>query len=81
MRSNLLFSSPNVKEVYKLYEILNADFLKEFKFSAEFRLTTLSFSQDFSLSVEDVSTQQFKWLQDAALEIVEKKFKKVVDET
>ena len=81
MRSNLLFSSSDVKEVYKLYEILNADFLKEFKFTAEFRLTTLSFSRDFSLSVEDVSAQQFKWLQDATLEIVEKKFKKVVDET
>lgn len=79
MHNNLLFSSTNVKEVYKLYEILNADFLKEFKFTAEFRLTTLSFSQEFSLSVQDVSVQQFKWLQDATLEIVEKKFRKVVD--
>ena len=81
MKSNLLFSSTNVKEIYELYQILNADFLKEFKSSAEFRITTLSSSREFSLSVQDVSAQQFKWLQDAALEIVEKKFKKVVDET
>ena len=79
MKSTLLFSSTNVKEIYKLYEILNADFLKEFKCSAEFNITTFSSSREFSLSAQDVSVQQFKWLQDATLEIVEKNFGKIVD--
>lgn len=79
MKSTLLFSSTNVKEIYKLYEILNADFLKEFKCSAEFKITTFSSSREFSLSAQDVSVQQFKWLQDATLEIVEKNFGKIVD--
>ena len=79
MKSTLLFSSTNVKEIYELYQILNADFLKEFKSSAEFRITTFSSSREFSLSAQDVSVQQLKWLQDATSEIVEKKFGKIVD--
>jgi len=80
MNRTLLFSSTNVGNIYKLYEILNADFLKRFKHAAEFRITTLSHSRDFSLSVEDASEEERKWLQDATLKIVERKFEKVVDE-
>jgi hypothetical protein len=80
MNRVLLFSSTNVGNIYKLYEILNADFLKRFKHAAEFRITTLSHSRDFSLSVEDASEEERKWLQDATLKIVERKFEKVVDE-
>ena len=80
MNRVLLFSSTNVGNIYKLYEILNADFLKRFKHAAEFRITTLSHSRDFSLSVEDASEEDRKWLQDATLKIVERKFEKVVDE-
>lgn len=81
MNRTILFSSPNVQEIYKLYEILNADFLKRFKYAAEFRITTLSHSRDFSLSVEDASEEERKWLQDATLKILERNFEKVVDET
>lgn len=81
MNRALLFSSSNVNNIYKLYEILNAEFLKRFKYAAEFRITTLSHSRDFSLSVEDASEEERKWLQDATLKILERNFEKVVDET
>jgi len=81
MNRTLLFSSTNVGNIYKLYEILNADFLKRFKHAAEFRITTLSHSRDFSLSVEDASEEERKWLKDATLKILERNFEKVVDET
>lgn len=81
MNRTLLFSSHNVQEIYKLYEILNAEFLKRFKFAAEFRITTVSSSREFSLSVEDASEEERNWLKDATLKILEKKFEKVVDET
>lgn len=81
MNRTLLFSSSNVQEIYKLYEILNAEFLKRFKFSAEFRITTISSSRDFSLSVEHASEEECNWLKDATLKILERKFEKVVDGT
>ena len=81
MNRTLLFSSSNVQEIYKLYEILNAEFLKRFKFSAEFRITTISSSRDFSLSVEYASEEECNWLKDATLKILERKFEKVVDGT
>ena len=81
MNRTLLFSSLNVQEIYKLYEILNAEFLKRFKYAAEFRVTTVSSSREFSLSVEDASEEERNWLKDATLKILEKKFEKVVDET
>lgn len=81
MNRILLFSSLNVQEIYKLYEILNAEFLKRFKYAAEFRVTTVSSSREFSLSVEDASEEERNWLKDATLKILEKKFEKVVDET
>ncbi|MBM3453537.1 MAG: hypothetical protein FJX80_00165 [Bacteroidetes bacterium] len=80
MNRTLLFSSPNVESIYKLYEILSAEFLKRFKFSAEFRITTESSSRSFSLAVEDVAKEQAKWLQDRAIQTFEKNFQKVVDE-
>lgn len=81
MNRTLLFSSPNVQEIYKLYEILNPEFLKRFKYAAEFRITTVSSSREFSLSVEDASEEERNWLKDATLKILERKFEKVVDET
>ena len=81
MNRTLLFSSSNVNNIYKLYEILNAEFLNRFKFSAEFRITTISSSREFSLSVEDTSEQERNWLKDATLKILERNFEKVVDET
>lgn len=81
MNRTLLFSSSNVNNIYKLYEILNAEFLKQFKYAAEFRITTTSSSREFSLSVEDASEQERNWLKDATLKILERNFEKVVDET
>jgi hypothetical protein len=80
MNRILLFSSINVTEVYKLYEILNGEFLKKFKFAAEFRITTFSSSREFSLSVDDASEEERNWLREETLKIVERKFEKVVDE-
>lgn len=81
MNRTLLFSSSNVNNIYKLYEILNAEFLKQFKYAAEFRITTISSSREFSLLVEDASEQERNWLKDATLKILERNFEKVVDET
>jgi hypothetical protein len=81
MNRTILFSSTNVQEIYKLYEILNADFLKRFKFAAEFRITAFSSSRDFSLAVEDASEEERNWLKEEVLKIVERKFEKIVDET
>lgn len=80
MNRSLLFSSTNVTEVYKVYEILKNEFLKRFKCSAEFRITTLSSSREFSLSVDDASEEESNWLKSEAVKIVERKFEKVVDE-
>ena len=80
MNRCLLFSSTNVTEVYKVYEILKNEFLKRFKCAAEFRITTLSSSREFSLSVDDASEEESNWLKSEAVKIVERKFEKVVDE-
>jgi hypothetical protein len=80
MNRLLLFSSTNVTEVYKVYEILKNEFLKRFKCAAEFRITTFSSSREFSLSVDDASEEERNWLKVEALKIVERNFEKVVDE-
>jgi hypothetical protein len=81
MNRIVLFSSANVKEVYKLYQILNPEFLKKFKFTADFQISTFSSSQEFSLCVDHASQEEGNWLKDEALKIVERNFEKVVDET
>jgi hypothetical protein len=79
MTNKILFCSPNVQEVYRLYETLSGDFLKAHKHQAEFRITTLTSSKDFCLGAEYVSETELKWLKDAVLQFIEKKLGKVVD--
>jgi len=81
MKDNTLFCSPDAQEIYRVYQILNRDFLKVFKFQAEFRITTISSRKDFCLSVEHVSESERKWLKDATLQILEKKYESVVDKS
>jgi hypothetical protein len=76
MKLNPIFSSKDVKEVYEMYNLLNEGFLKNFKYQAEFRITTTSFNSEFVLSVEYFSEIERKWLEDKVLEISSEKVKK-----
>lgn len=76
MKLNPIFSSKDVKEVYEMYNLLNEGFLKNFKYQAEFRITTSSFKSDFVLSAEYFSEIERKWLEDKVLEISSEKVKK-----
>ena len=81
MTSQTLFTSTKVQEVYGLYDTLNNAFLKRFKYQAEFRITTMTTGRDFSLNVQDVNEEERNWLMDATMQVLEKKFEKVVDGT
>jgi hypothetical protein len=76
MKLNPIFNSKDVKEVYEVYNALNEGFLKNFKYQAEFRITTTSFNSEFVLSVEYFSEIERKWLEDKVLEISSEKVKK-----
>ena len=80
MRSHTLFCSANVQEVYLVYQTLNDAFLKAHKHQAEFRISTITSGKDFCLNVEDATETERKWLEEATLQILEKKFEKPVDE-
>lgn len=79
MSNHTLFCSSDVQEVYRLYQTLSDEFLKFHKHQAEFRITTITSAKDFCLSVEYASETERKWLQDATLQILEKKFEKPLD--
>jgi len=79
-RTHTLFCARNVQEVYRLYQILNEEFLKIFKYQAEFRISTTTAQSDVCLNVQDASQEERKWLMDATMQVLEKKFNKVVDE-
>jgi len=76
MKFHPVFSSKSVQEVYALYNTLNTEFLKNFKYQAEFRITNASFKDDFILAVEVLSETERKWLEDKVLEISSEKVKK-----
>lgn len=78
-RTQTLFCARNVQEVYRLYQILNEEFLKTFKHQAEFRISTTTAQSDVCLNVQDTSQEERKWLMDATMQVLEKKFNKVVD--
>ena len=79
MTSHTLFCAKNVSEIYRLYQILNEEFLKAHKYQAEFRISTTTLHSDICLNVQDATEEERKWLMDATMQILEKKFTKVVD--
>lgn len=76
MKFDPVFSSKSVQEVYAVYNTLNAEFLKNFKYQAEFRITNTSFKDDFVLGVEVLSETERKWLEEKVLEFSSEKVKK-----
>ena len=80
MERHNLICSTIVREIYEIYSTLNDEFLKAFKHQAEFRITTTTSGKDFCLGVEDVTETERKWLENAVLELSQKKLKNSVDE-
>ena len=73
-----IFSSKNLSEVYGIYEQVLDQFLKQFKFHAEFMISSYTSDKNSVLSVICENSSQVKWLENKALELSQRNLKKVV---
>jgi hypothetical protein len=73
-----IFSSKNLSEVYGIYEQVSDQFLKQFKFHAEFMISSYTSDKNSVLSVLCENSSQVKWLENKALELSQRNLKKVV---
>jgi hypothetical protein len=76
-----IFSSKNISEIYSIYEEVSDQFLKHFKFHAEFVISSYTSNKDSVLFVLSENSSQVKWLENKALELSQKNLKKVIKTT
>ena len=76
-----IFSSKNISEIYSIYEEVSDQFLKHFKFHAEFVISSYTSDKNSVLSVFCENSSHVKWLENKALELSQKNLKKVIKTT
>jgi hypothetical protein len=76
-----IFSSKNISEIYSIYEEVSDQFLKHFKFHAEFVISSYTSNKNSVLSVFCENSSHVKWLENKALELSQKNLKKVIKTT
>jgi hypothetical protein len=76
MTSTPIFSSTNVSDVYKVYEVVHEAFLKQHKYQMDFGITTQTSDPNFTLNAHDANADERKWLEVKVSEVVEEKLKK-----
>lgn len=76
-----IFSSKNTSEIYSVYQQVSEEFLKHFKFQAEFVISSYTSNKNSVLFVSCENSSQVKWLENKTLELSQKFSKKVAQNT
>lgn len=76
-----IFSSKNTSEIYSVYQQVSEEFLKHFKFQAEFVISSYTSNKNSVLFVSCENPSQVKWLENKTLELSQKFSKKVAQNT